>query len=217
MERKKLDLVIQAIAEARELTPRGQEVRVYISADNGLDAIYPQVLRDTLLKLQNDEGIIKIRSFPNWLLPSKRLTEKIFEERIKAVLEPLRKNFAIETLNGFDKWCADYWEKKKQTSGETLPPLMPRRKASWVETNVPWDVKKVIWQLWAKGETLTATQRFFELHQGEYEGAVFDRKTITKVRAELSRLPNGLVETLVTELPEVENLVKEERAKGRLA
>lgn len=91
--------------------------------------------------------------------------------------------------------------------------LVRRRKASWVKTNVPWDIKKLIWQLWAKGDSVVATQRFFELHQGEYEGAPFDKKTIAKVREELGGLSNELASTLVAELPEVRSLIQEQKSR----
>ena len=70
-----------------------------------------------------------------------------------------------------------------------MPRVMPRRKANWVKTNVPWNIKTRIWQSCAKGDTITEIQHFFELHQGEYKGAPLDKKTIKKVIEELDNLP----------------------------
>lgn len=91
--------------------------------------------------------------------------------------------------------------------------LVRRRKPSWTKTNVPWEIKKVIWQLQAKGSTVAVTQRFFELHQGEYKGAPLDRTTIAKVRKELGGLSNELANTLVAELPELRSLIQEQKSR----
>ena len=60
MGKKALDLIIKAIAEAKEVTRKGHEVKVYISPANGLKAIYPDLILDILLKLQDDDRIIVI-------------------------------------------------------------------------------------------------------------------------------------------------------------
>ena len=130
MERNKLDLIIQAIAEARELTPRGHEVRVYISADNGLDTVYPQVIKDALLKLQNDERIISIKSFPDRLLPpvtsDRDARHKMLDNLLERQLYPWRLHFTIDVLEDFDRWYADYCARRKGLP-ETLPPLQEER------------------------------------------------------------------------------------------
>ncbi len=213
MGKKELGLVIEAIAEAKLTTPSAHDVRVYISSNNGLDAIYSGELRDILLKLQDDERILKIKSFPDY---SSTPWQDWFESRYPAHISkakpdfrlPEGSNFTVETFNGFDEWCAGHWQKRKHSSGETSTPVVTRRKPSWAQTNVPWDIKKVIWQKWARGDTIAATQRFFELHAGENKGAPFDKETIQKVRNELRSLPDSLMERLLAEFPEVSSLVR---------
>jgi hypothetical protein len=92
---------------------------------------------------------------------------------------------------------------------------MVRRKASWVKTNVPWNIKIVIWQQWAQGNTITETARFFELHTEDYKGAPFDRNTISKVWDELSCLPIGQLIKLVNESPELKDFVIDLRSDSR--
>jgi hypothetical protein len=106
--KKELDLTIKAIAEARSVTRRGHAVKVYISSDNGLDTVLPEELWDILLKLQDDERIIKIKWFPDWLLPSDPFTIEKHNSTIKAILDKSRKHFIVQILDGFDKWCANY-------------------------------------------------------------------------------------------------------------
>lgn len=132
--KKELDLIIKAIVEAKEITRRGEEVKIYISSDTGLDAIYAQELKDILLKLQDDEKIITIKSFPDWLLPSVKFTIDVHKSRTLAKLDPSRNHFIVDTLNGFDKWCADYMAGKiKQPKGEQNSNIVP---------TIPQDVGK---------------------------------------------------------------------------
>lgn len=124
--KKELDLIIGAIVEAKKITRKGHEVKVYISSDTGLNAIYAQELKDILLKLQDDEKIITIKLFPDWLLPSTKFTKDVHDSRILAKLEPSRKHFIVNTLDSFDKWCADYMAGKiKQPKGEQDSNIVP--------------------------------------------------------------------------------------------
>lgn len=121
MGKKELDLIIKAIAEAKEVTRKGHRVKVYISNDNGLKAIYPQQPKDILLKLQDDERIITIKSFPNRLLRSGSLTHDTLDSMISDMLDPSRVHFIVDTLDGFDKWYADHRAKRKSSTEDLLP------------------------------------------------------------------------------------------------
>ena len=106
--KKELDLVIEAIAEAKEITRKGQEVKVYISSSTKLDTIFPEQIKDLLLKLQDDERIITLKSFPDWLLPHSRFTIDLHHSRMEAIRDPSRKHFIVDILGGFDEWCVNY-------------------------------------------------------------------------------------------------------------
>jgi hypothetical protein len=204
----KLDCVIKAILEAKSITPKGHIIRVYISQDNGLAAIYPEELKQILLKLQDDERILKIESFPDWLLATDKLTHDILNQVVLAELDPSRNRFEVTTLKNFDGWCARYRAKSEPPS---------KLAKEWATTNVRWEVKKIIWQSWARGETIKQTLHSFELHQGEreYEGAPFDKKTVGKVREELRNLPYEMAITAVEESPELRSLMERETPNFR--
>ena len=206
--KEELDLIIKAITEAKEYTRKGHEVRVDISTDNGLDAIYPDKLIDILLILQDDEEILKIKSFPEYLIRPDTMDLELAEVLSEMPNVSLG-DFTIEILEGFDEWCDDYWAKRRHSSEETLPPVTARRKPAWALTNVSWETRKVIWLRWAKGDTIQATQRFLELNQGEYADAPIDPKTIKKVREELDNLPDELAKTLIKELPEIKVFIEQ--------
>lgn len=86
---------------------------------------------------------------------------------------------------------------------------MKRAKPSWTITNVTWETKKLIWKHWASGETVSETARYFEEHIDSH--AVYSRHTISRVRDELIKLPVSKLIQLLSELPEVEDFVKEIR------
>ena len=111
MGNKKLDFIIKAIEEAKVITPKGDEVKVYLDNDEKLRGINPVELNDILIKLQNDERIVRIKSFPDWLLPSTKFTHETINQIMSSALNPSLNHFAIETLEGFEEWCANYWSK----------------------------------------------------------------------------------------------------------
>lgn len=86
---------------------------------------------------------------------------------------------------------------------------MKRSKPSWFITNVPWEIKKLIWKLWESGLTVSGTATYLERNPQEYP--VYSRHTITKVRDELMNLPGSKLDQLLSEVPEVEDFVKELR------
>ena len=88
---------------------------------------------------------------------------------------------------------------------------MAKRKPRWQKTNVSWEIRRIIWQRWAQGDTVPQTVNFFELHQGEYRNVPFDRGTIKKVKDELLDIPAELASKLINELPEVKSFLLEQR------
>jgi len=88
---------------------------------------------------------------------------------------------------------------------------MASEKPSWAKTNVGWDIRKVVWQRWAMGDTIAATMTFFDSNMTEYKKAPFDRNTIAAVRNELGDLPIELLHKLLKELPEIETFLMKQR------
>lgn len=62
----KLQLVVNAIEEARQITPRGEDIVVCISSSNELKSLYPEEIDSILKKLQNEQKALIIKSFPEW-------------------------------------------------------------------------------------------------------------------------------------------------------
>ena len=100
----KLTLVAKAIMEAKQITPLGKDIPVYITDSNGLSRIYPQELKDILLKLQDDEKILQIKSFPDWLLPDAPVTINLFDRQMQGIRHPSTKHFVVNIFDGFCKW-----------------------------------------------------------------------------------------------------------------
>jgi hypothetical protein len=132
---RNLSLVINAIVAAIQESPSRQEIKVYMRSDNGLDekSIYPQQLYDILLKLQNNDKILTLKSFPLALLPNvgkKPLTGSEINSFFDYVIQPSLKHFIIEIHGAFDDWYDNYlgeWEqmnKKNQPvqKNETVEP-----------------------------------------------------------------------------------------------
>ena len=88
---------------------------------------------------------------------------------------------------------------------------MSSEKPSWAKTNVSWDIRKVIWQRWAMGDTVKGTIAFFQLHRDKYENAPLDRNTVATVRNELAGLPFELLHKLLEEMPETKTFLMEQR------
>lgn len=99
----KLTLVVKAIMEAKQITPKEKAVTVYISDANGLTQIYAEELKDILLKLQDEKALV-LKTFPDWLLSSPKLTKKAFHESVLAAMEPSRKNFTVCLLKEFKRF-----------------------------------------------------------------------------------------------------------------
>jgi hypothetical protein len=98
----KLGLVIKAIDEARVIQPKSDETVVYITEANGLTRMYPEELRDILLKLQ-EQGTLTLETFPEWLLSDTPFTKKKLDDEIRSVLEPQRNHFTVILTDNFAK------------------------------------------------------------------------------------------------------------------
>ncbi len=107
MGKKELDLVIRAIAEVKEITPIGRQLRVDISARNGLESLHPEELELILLKLQDDEKILEIKSPPEYMYRPDTLdldTTVVLSD----IGYPALGQFEIEVLDSWDTWYTNY-------------------------------------------------------------------------------------------------------------
>ena len=86
---------------------------------------------------------------------------------------------------------------------------MKPQKPSWFITNVPWEIKKIIWKLWESGVTINDTLTYLEKNSQGHP--VYSRHTIGRVREELTKLPVGKIIQLLSELPEIREFVLELR------
>jgi len=98
----KLGLVVKAIIEAQQITPKNSDTTVYITETNGLKQMFSQELKDILDKLQ-DEGKLKLKTFPEWLLPESGFSQKTHEDRMRAIFDPSRNHFTVRLLKDLSK------------------------------------------------------------------------------------------------------------------
>ncbi len=94
---EKLDLVVKAIVEARKLTRKEQDTKLYLTSDNGLKPLNPNEIYSILLKLQDDERILSVQDIPT-------VIQKLFD----ISLEGSRDFFLLEIKNDFDSWYEKY-------------------------------------------------------------------------------------------------------------
>jgi hypothetical protein len=102
----KLLFVIQKIAEAKQITPKANDITVHLP-DAFLRIVNIEELRNILLKLQNDNKVLTIKYFPDYLLPSAKTGGRkgVLEQRLLGIMEPLRQQFRVETNNKFDDFA----------------------------------------------------------------------------------------------------------------
>ena len=124
MESRRLDLVIKAIGEAKELTGRERKVTIFVTENNELMSFLPQELKLILANLQNNKGILKVAG-THW-----QLDLGIEDEAFMLIPGDY---FVIEPLDNFEQWCAEYWAKREQAS-EILLPVAKDKKAVEDET-----------------------------------------------------------------------------------
>lgn len=82
----------------------------------------------------------------------------------------------------------------------------------WRKTRANWEIRKIIWERWALGDTERDTVIFFESNSEKYPNGPLHRHTINKVRKELLNLPVTLLNKLASELPELLDFLKEIRS-----
>lgn len=100
---EKLDLILKEIVEARKRTRAKQPIKIYVAKGSELTKrIFLKEIYDILLKLQDDEGIIKIKDVPVDLRP-------LSEWR----LEDNSDHFLIDILDIFDSWYEEYLLRQK--------------------------------------------------------------------------------------------------------
>jgi hypothetical protein len=88
------------------------------------------------------------------------------------------------------------------------------KKPEWQKTNVKWEDRLLIWELWAKGYTLSRTVQYLELNVDKYPEAPLDRDTINKVRDEWFQLPQSLRKEAIKEKSVMESLLHEKESIG---
>lgn len=64
---EKLELILQAIVEAKKFARKGYFTTLYYTRDNGLININLNEIHDILLKLEDEEKILKVKALPNEL------------------------------------------------------------------------------------------------------------------------------------------------------
>lgn len=91
---EKLDLIINEIVESRKRARVGQPAKIFVDKKSILlKAIVLPEIYEILLKLQDDEKIIKVKDYPYELKPS-----------FEVDLDPNKDHFLIEILDNFDLW-----------------------------------------------------------------------------------------------------------------
>lgn len=100
---QKLDLIINAIVEARKATRKGQLTTLYLNSTNGLDHLELDEIRGILLQLQ-DEKILTLNQKTNRLLPLSQ--------------QPVNLSYLyLDILEGFDGWYENYLMQQKTGLG----------------------------------------------------------------------------------------------------
>lgn len=131
MGKKQLGVVIKAIQEAKEITPKGQLVKVYLPNVLKHSQLRLQELKDILQLLEDDKKILTLMRFPNYLLklpPGYVYTDMLTGEKVS----PSTEHFTVEVSKKFDKWCAEYWAKRE--ASESLLPVPADKEATKTET-----------------------------------------------------------------------------------
>jgi len=114
MERHaKLDLVIEAISDAKKITPKEQVVKVYLSNVLKHKQFRLQELRDILTILEDDEKILTLMSFPRYLLKLDLDAHSYLSftpgDRSWKKVDPLKEYFTVQLHKRFDEWCTSYF------------------------------------------------------------------------------------------------------------
>ncbi len=117
MERQaKLDLVIKEIEKAKRITPKGQQVKVYLPNVLKHNQLRLEELQNILAILEDDEKILTVMRFPRHLLklpPGYEYTDMLTGEKSS----PSTEYFTLKVRRSFNKWCANYWKLTYQQAG----------------------------------------------------------------------------------------------------
>lgn len=90
----KLELIVNAVVEAKKATRKGQSTTLYLNSTNGLDSLEKEETRNILLQLQ-DEGAFKVNPKTNRLLPIHQ--------------QPANPGyFLLDDIDNFDSWYEGY-------------------------------------------------------------------------------------------------------------
>lgn len=97
---EKLDIILNAISDARKGAVKNQSAKIYINEGNGLSQIGKDETRDILYKLQVEENILSLNNTYNRLLPQAEQPQNL-------------PYLLIDIRLGFDKWYSNYLITKK--------------------------------------------------------------------------------------------------------
>jgi hypothetical protein len=98
----KLKFVIQKITDAKQITPKGSDITIYLSEFQNIDNI--EEIYNILLKLQNDDKILTVKYFPDFLLPKAPSSQSVILKQISAMLDPTNEQFHVEVNDKFDSF-----------------------------------------------------------------------------------------------------------------
>lgn len=101
---EKLEIVVQAIKEAKQFTRKDCLTKLYFGLGNGLSRVGLDMVYDILLQLQDDEKIIKV---------DKKVTSQgKFDQKVD-IVSGSKNYFQIDILDTFDEWYENYLLKHK--------------------------------------------------------------------------------------------------------
>ena len=100
----KLQTVLEAISEARQITPKGKVVRVYITGTNGLITMLPEELKSILLKLQKDDKVLVLKSFPEGMIATGKSAAEHLHFSLMSMNDPSLTSFTVSLRDEFDKY-----------------------------------------------------------------------------------------------------------------
>lgn len=101
---EKLEIVVQAIKEAKQFSRKDCLTKMYFGQGNGLSRVGLDMTYDILLQLQDDEKIIKV---------DKKTTSQGKLAQTVEIQEGTKNYFQIDILDTFDDWYERYLLKHK--------------------------------------------------------------------------------------------------------
>lgn len=102
---EKLDIVVEAVREAKKFTRKDSLTKLYWGNENGLSRVGLDATYDILLQLQDDEKVIKV--------DKKKTSQGSFDQTVD-IQEGTKNYFLIDVLDEtFENWYEAYLLKKK--------------------------------------------------------------------------------------------------------